>query len=107
MHERRIAHRDLKLENIMVENRAASAVVRFGGFPTIKVIDFGLSKRLAPPAELVDAHSLAAPGEDAAAAALLAQLDSQQPAARGVRHDVARTLRGVPRFFTTVGACAY
>ena len=121
MHERRIAHRDLKLENIMVEKDVAS---RFGGWPTIKLIDFGLSRRLAAPAAAIDAAALSHPvahhaalarfssdfllpslAEEAAAAELLAQLDPP-PAdmSRARLNAVAHAIRPVPRFRTTVGA---
>jgi serine/threonine protein kinase len=38
LHDQGICHRDLKLENIMVETRKITAE------PLIKVIDFGLAK---------------------------------------------------------------
>ncbi len=113
MHERRIAHRDLKLENIMVEKSTS----RFGGWPTIKIIDFGLSQRLAPAP--IDGTalphydvSLASPEEEAAVSALLAQVENcpaactvaGAPPRPGVIDNVARSLRPVPRFRTTVGA---
>lgn len=40
MHDRRIVHRDLKLENVVFENEHPDAI--------IKVIDFGLSKEYSP-----------------------------------------------------------
>jgi serine/threonine protein kinase len=135
MHERRIAHRDLKvrthrarrsessqltpcsraikLENIMVEKSAAS---RFGGWPTIKLIDFGLSRRLAAPAAPIDAalarfsddFSFPSMDEEAAAASLLAQLEPRPAPVTRARLDVvARAIRPVPRFRTTVGSVYY
>jgi serine/threonine protein kinase len=120
MHERRIAHRDLKLENIMLEKDLAS---RFGGWPNIKLIDFGLSQRLAAPAAPIDAAALshpvahsaamarftsfASPEEEAEAVAMLAQLEPCPVSMkRSAVDDVARALRPVPRFKTTVGAAA-
>ena len=104
-----------------------SPVSRFGGWPTIKLIDFGLSRRLAAPAAPIDAAALSHPAahsaalarfsddfsfpsmdEEAAAAALLAQLEPRPTPVTRARLDVvARAIRPVPRFRTTVGSVYY
>ena len=104
-----------------------SPVSRFGGWPTIKLIDFGLSRRLAAPAAPIDAAALSHPvahsaalarfsddfafpsmDEEAAAAALLAQLEPRlTPVTRSRLELVARAIRPVPRFRTTVGSVYY
>jgi serine/threonine protein kinase len=43
MHARRIAHRDLKLENVLIADAGGD-----GANIRIKLVDFGLSRRLAP-----------------------------------------------------------
>jgi serine/threonine protein kinase len=65
MHAKRICHRDLKLENIMLcEPYGRADEYRR---PRIKLIDFGLSKRLAPPRPLTACSSLAAASPGSAA----------------------------------------
>jgi len=110
MHERRIAHRDVKLENIMLEKSASTR----GSWPNIKVIDFGLSQRLTPAASS-DAAALARCGyndaypsvqEEVAAAALLAQLKPPAQSSFALLSAIARAIRPVPCFDTSLGALA-
>jgi serine/threonine protein kinase len=49
MHDRGICHRDLKLENIMVETRHLSEEQ-----PLIKVIDFGLADYFTKDSQLTE-----------------------------------------------------
>nr|KAJ3418719.1 Serine/threonine-protein kinase par-1 [Polyrhizophydium stewartii] len=46
LHENLVAHRDIKLENIMIDMSGGA------GAPRIKLIDFGLATRISPPALL-------------------------------------------------------
>ncbi len=111
MHGKRIAHRDVKLENIMVADDASVS-----GGVRIKLLDFGFARRLAPSDACSDSGgssgstalfaspetvlrrmrgggSLAAPHSAAAAAAMGAQLAAATAASDGVA-----------RFAATVGA---
>jgi serine/threonine protein kinase len=125
MHARRIGHRDLKLENILIVDPLPDAGL-IGDKLHIKLADFGLAKRLAPKAVPVAANSApelrtvslsghmpsaaaTAEEEDAIVVALMRRLGAPAPREQCARtHEAALVdaCRGVTRFQTTVGACA-
>jgi serine/threonine protein kinase len=110
MHGKRIAHRDVKLENIMVADDASVS-----GGVSIKLLDFGFARRLAPADACSDS------GGSGGSAALLASPETVLRRMRGsgslAPHTAAAAAAigaqlaaataasdGVARFAATVGA---